>query len=90
MVIIVTMMINITTLHRLEDVESIEMLKTAILWYEWPATDFEEEQKRFLRRVLEGEKRRGQNSYPLSKYLLTKALFRVYQADEIEINREGA
>ena len=77
---------KISQKFRLEDVESIEMLKSAILWYEWPATDFEEEQKRFLHRVFLGERRRGQNSYPLSKYLLTKTLFRVYQADELVIN----
>ena len=78
---------KISQKFRLDDVESIEMLKTAILCYEWPATDFEEEQKRFLRRVFLGEQRRGQNSYPLSKYLLTKALFRVYQEDETVINQ---
>ena len=78
---------NISQKFRLDDVESIEMLKMAILWYEWPATDFEEEQKRFLRRVLVGEQRRGQSSYPMSKYLLTKALFRVYQEDETVINQ---
>ena len=78
---------NISQKFRLDDVESIEMLKMAILWYEWPATDFEEEQKRFLRRVFLGEQRRGQSSYPMSKYLLTKALFRVYQEDETVINQ---
>ncbi|CAL6305301.1 unnamed protein product [Bathycoccus prasinos] len=71
---------------RLDDVKNLEMLKMAILWYEWPATNFEEEQKRFLRRVLVGEREREEFEFPMSKYLLTKALFRAYSEDEMEIN----
>lgn len=71
---------------RLDDVKNLEMLKMAILWYEWPATNFEEEQKRFLRRVLVGEREREEFEFPMSKYLLTKALFRAYLEDEMEIN----
>ena len=77
---------NISQKFRLDDVESIEMLKMAILWYEWPATDFEEEQKGFLRRVLVGEREREEFEFPMSRYLLTKALFRAYREDEMEIN----
>jgi hypothetical protein len=47
---------------------------------------FEEEQKRFLRRVLAGERERGEFEFPMSRYLLTKALFRAYHEDEMEIN----
>ena len=77
---------NISQKFRLDDVESIEMLKMAIWLYEWPATDFEEEQKRFLRRVLVGEREREEFEFPMSRYLLTKALFRAYREDEMEIN----
>jgi len=77
---------NISQKFRLDDVKNLEMLKMAILWYEWPATNFEEEQKRFLRRVLVGEREREEFEFPMSRYLLTKALFRAYGEDEMEIN----
>jgi len=77
---------NISQKFRLDDVKNLEMLEMAILWYEWPATNFEEEQKRFLRRVLAGERERGEFEFPMSRYLLTKALFRAYHEDDMEIN----
>jgi len=72
---------------RLDDVEKLEMLKMAILWYEWPATNFEEEQKSFLRQVLEGERGRGELEFPMSKYLLREGLFAAHHEDEIAINQ---
>jgi len=77
---------NISQKFRLDDVKNLEMLKMAILWYEWPAIDFEDEQKKFLRRVLAGERERREFEFPMSRYLLTKALFRAYREDETEIN----